>query len=197
MYVCTLLNMKGKSKYHKKGRADLQEMGLRLELHPKGDNLPPSCITLSREEKKELCQFFKSVKVPSGYSANIGSNFSVPDLKVVGKLKSHTCHVILIALLPVAIRNILPMKVREAIMSFCFFFNAISQKVIDPLSLEDLEKNLIKTVCDLEMYFPPTFFDMMVHLSVHLVKEIYYLGPVYLHQMFPYERYLHYHRKCH
>ena len=75
-------------------------------------------------------------------------------------------------------------------MSFCFFFNAISQKVIDPLSLEDLEKNLIKTVCDLEMYFPPTFFDMMVHLSVHLVKEIYYLGPVYLHQMFPYERYL-------
>ena len=55
------------------------------------------------------------------------------------------------------------------------------RQVIDPLSLEDLEKNLIKIVCNLEMYFPLTFFDMMVHLSVR---------NVYLHQMFPYGRYL-------
>jgi len=30
----------------------------------------------------------------------------------------------------------------------------------------------------------------MVHLTVHLVQEIHYLGPSYLHQMFPYERYM-------
>jgi len=28
----------------------------------------------------------------------------------------------------------------------------------------------------------------MVHLTIHLVKEIHYLGPSYLHQMFPYKR---------
>ena len=30
----------------------------------------------------------------------------------------------------------------------------------------------------------------MVHLMIHLVQEIHYLRPSYLHQMFPYERYL-------
>ena len=34
------------------------------------------------------------------------------------------------------------------------------------------------------------FFDIMVHLTIHLVQEIHYLGPSYLHQMFSYERYM-------
>ena len=40
------------------------------------------------------------------------------------------------------------------------------------------------------MYFSPSFFDIMVYLTAHLVKEIHYLGPVFLHHMFPYERYM-------
>ena len=32
--------------------------------------------------------------------------------------------------------------------------------------------------------FPPIFFDIMVHLTVHLVQEIHYLGPSYLHQRY-------------
>ena len=40
------------------------------------------------------------------------------------------------------------------------------------------------------MYFPPTFFDIMVHLIVHLVREIKCCGPVYLHWMYPIERYM-------
>jgi hypothetical protein len=39
------------------------------------------------------------------------------------------------------------------------------------------------------MYFPP-FFDMQEHLMIHLVDEILTLGPLYLHSMFPYERFL-------
>jgi hypothetical protein len=41
----------------------------------------------------------------------------------------------------------------------------------------------------LEMCFPP-FFDMQQHLMIHLVDQIHTLGPLYLHSMFPYERYL-------
>ena len=40
------------------------------------------------------------------------------------------------------------------------------------------------------MYFPPTFFDIMVHLIVHLVREIKCCGPVYLRWMYPVERYM-------
>ena len=74
-------------------------------------------------------------------------------------------------------------------MSLCFFFNAISQKVIDEQSLEDLEKNMNEVMCLIEAYFPSTFFDISIHLIVHLVKEIRYLGPMFLHHMYPYEIY--------
>ena len=39
------------------------------------------------------------------------------------------------------------------------------------------------------MIFPPSFFNIMTHLLVHLVKEIGILGHVFLHNMFPFERY--------
>jgi hypothetical protein len=31
------------------------------------------------------------------------------------------------------------------------------------------------------MYFPPTFFDICVHFTTHLIKEIKLLGHVFLH----------------
>jgi hypothetical protein len=34
------------------------------------------------------------------------------------------------------------------------------------------------------------FFDMQQHLMIHLVDQILTLSPLYLHSMFPYERYL-------
>ena len=39
------------------------------------------------------------------------------------------------------------------------------------------------------MIFPPSFFNIMMYLLVHLVKEIGILGLVFLHNMFPFERY--------
>jgi hypothetical protein len=39
------------------------------------------------------------------------------------------------------------------------------------------------------MYFSPTFFDISVHFTTHLIKEITLLGLVFLHQMYVYERF--------
>jgi hypothetical protein len=39
------------------------------------------------------------------------------------------------------------------------------------------------------MYFPPAFFDISVHFTTHLIKEIKLLGPVFHHQMYVYERF--------
>jgi hypothetical protein len=39
------------------------------------------------------------------------------------------------------------------------------------------------------MYFPPAFFDISVHFTTHLIKEIKLLGPVLLHKMYAYERF--------
>ena len=40
------------------------------------------------------------------------------------------------------------------------------------------------------MYFPPLFFDIMIHLIFHLVREIRLCGPIYLHWMYPVEWYM-------
>ena len=35
----------------------------------------------------------------------------------------------------------------------------------------------------------PSFFDVMVHLTIHLVEELFIYGPVHVKSMYPYERY--------
>jgi hypothetical protein len=41
----------------------------------------------------------------------------------------------------------------------CHFFNAISKKVIDVVELDEIRKEMRVTMCQLEMCFPPSFFD--------------------------------------
>ena len=43
-------------------------------------------------------------------------------------------------------------------------------------------------LCELEMYFLPAFFDVMVHLLVHIVEDIIQLGPTFLHNVMLFER---------
>ena len=86
-------------------------------------------------------------------------------------LKSHECHVIMTQLLPVALRGLLPENNRLAIVKLCAFLNVISQKQCAFLSFE--------------LVFPPSFFNIMTHVLVHLCEEINVLGPVFLHNMFP------------
>jgi len=111
------------------------------------------------------------------------------DLKLVG-LKSHNFHILMKRLLTMVIQDILPNKVRLAITRLCFFFNAICSKVLDPVKLDELENEAAIILCQLEMYFPPEFFEIMVHLIVHLVREIKCCGPIYLRWMYPVERYM-------
>ena len=191
--IGTLLNIKGKTKDGVKSCQDLVELGIREQLHPvlRGARtyLAPACYTMSTAKKKSFCHCLVNVKVPQGYSSNIKRLVSIKELKLIG-LKSHDCHVLMQQLLPVAIRGILPEKVRNAITRLCFFFNAICSKVIDPSQLDILENEAAIIVCELEMYFPPSFFDIMIHLIVHLVREIRLCGPVYLRWMYPVERFM-------
>jgi hypothetical protein len=61
--------------------------------------------------------------------------------------------------------------------------------VINEKKLLDLERRHFETLCLLEAIFPPSFFDLMQHLTSHLAREIWFLGPSYLNQMFQYERF--------
>jgi hypothetical protein len=64
-------------------------------------------------------------------------------------------------------------------MKLCSFFNTISQKVVDSMKLTKLQDNLILTMC--KTIFPPSFFDLMPHLLIHIVHKMKYLGHVFLY----------------
>ncbi|XP_056691937.1 uncharacterized protein [Spinacia oleracea] len=156
--IGTLLNVPGKSKDGKSAREDLAHLKIRTELHPVLKNgrtyLPPACYTLSRKEKKVLCESLHEIKVPEGYSSNIKNLVSMKDLKLIG-MKSHDYHILMEHLLPVAIRSILPDHVRDAITKLCIFFSEICSKEIDPSKLTSLQSGIIVTLCQLEMYMYP------------------------------------------
>jgi hypothetical protein len=120
---------------------------------------------------------------------NVSRLISFPGLKVAPDVKCHDYHVLLTHMIAIGIQNILPVNVREVIMTFCFFFNAIGQKVLSEEALELMEQRHYETLCFLEMYFLPAFFDIGVHFTTHLMKEIKLLGLVFLHQMYAYERF--------
>ena len=140
----TLMQSKGKGKDSLQCRMDLEAIGVRAELHPlilpNGQKkLPVASWLLQTKEKESLLWFFHELKVPIGYSSNIRSIANMKDLKFnMSCLKAHDSHVIMMQLLPIAIRGVLPEKVQEPIIKFCSFFNAITHKVIDPMELKTL-----------------------------------------------------------
>jgi hypothetical protein len=110
------------------------------------------------------------------------------DLSMYG-YNSHDYHVMMMDFLATAIRAIKMVHVKVIITRLCYSFNTVSQKVIGHKELDDLRAYMIEIMCILEMFFPP-FFDMQQHLMIYLVDQIHTLGPLYLHSIFPYERYL-------
>ncbi|GJU48687.1 ulp1 protease family, C-terminal catalytic domain-containing protein [Tanacetum coccineum] len=66
----------------------------------------------------------------------------------------------------------------------------IHSKVIDHEKLDEWQSDIILILCQLEMYFPPSFFDVMVHLMSHIVEEIKLVGPVFLRYRYLFESYM-------
>ena len=101
------------------------------------------------------------------------------DLKLQG-LKSHDCHVLMQQLLPIAVRCVLPKHVKEVVIKLCFFFNLLCSSIVDVSTLEKLQAEHVVTLCSLEKCFPPSLFDIMIHLTVHLVNVVRLCDPIYL-----------------
>lgn len=188
--IATLLHC-GNSKDGIKARKDLEALGIRKDLHPKPHGkrilLPAAPWSLSKSEKKTFCKRLFDFKGPDGYCSNIASCVSLDDCKIMG-LKSHDYHVLMQQLLPVAVRGLLPKGPRIAIFRLCAFFNLLCQRVIDMEQLQKMETEIVETLCIFERFWPPSFFDIMVHLCVHLGREARLGGPVHFRWMYPFER---------
>ncbi|XP_013709549.1 uncharacterized protein LOC106413295 [Brassica napus] len=190
--IATLLHC-GKSKDGLNARKDLELLGIRKDLHPqplgKRTYLPPAPWSLSSKEKKVFCKRLSDFRGLDGYCLNISRCVKIEESKISG-LKSHDYHVLMQQVLPVAIRGVLPKGVRIAIGRLCDFFHHLCQRVIDIEKISVMETEIVETLCMFERFFPPSFFDIMVHLVVHLGRESRLCGPVHFRWMYPFERYM-------
>ncbi|XP_024015958.1 uncharacterized protein LOC112089209 [Eutrema salsugineum] len=91
---------------------------------------------------------------------------------------------------PVALKGLLLKGPRIAITRLCAFFNNICQRVVDREKISEMENKIVETICMFERFFPPSFFDIMVHLCVHLGREARLGGAVHFRWMYPFERHM-------
>ncbi|KAG5547799.1 hypothetical protein RHGRI_013476 [Rhododendron griersonianum] len=190
----TMLGIEGKNKDTDKARNDLEDRGIRRELwltqHPNGSYIKPrASFSLTPQQKEEFFEFLKSVKYPDGYAANISRSVNMRNGRLTG-LKSHDYHVLIQRILPIGMRGFVDKEISTTLFELGSFFQDLCSRKLKRCEIEKLEERIVHILCKLEKIFPPAFFDVMVHLAVHLPREIVLGGPVHFRWMYPIERFL-------
>ncbi|KAG7572504.1 Transposon En/Spm-like [Arabidopsis suecica] len=70
------------------------------------------------------------------------------------------------------IRELLPRNVHLALSGIGAFFRDLSTRSLELNRVQLLNENIVMILCNLEKIFPPSFFDVMEHLPVHLPYDI-------------------------
>jgi hypothetical protein len=68
-------------------------------------------------------------------------------------------------------RGVLDQDIYEALADLGKFFRELYSKIVNKDVLTEMKKEIPIILVKLERTFPPAFFDVMVHLVVHLSDE--------------------------
>jgi hypothetical protein len=91
-------------------------------------------------------------------------------------------------LLPLVVRKVLPEVVSAAVIHVSHFFKKICAPVFRKSDMDSLEAKIVEILSLLETIFLPSFFDIMVHLMVHLLAQARLASPVHFRRMWLVER---------
>ena len=142
---------------------------------------------LDKIGKQVLCEWVKNLRYPDGYASNLARCVDMQKVKLFG-MKSHDCHVFMQRLLLIAFRELFPLNVWKALTELSMFFKDLTSTIIKNDDMAPLKEEIPVILCKLERIFPPSFFDSMEHLPVHLPHEARLAGPVQYRWMYPFER---------
>ena len=140
-------------------------------------DMAPAVYVLDKVKRTEFCEVLSRVRFPHGFASNPERRVSADGNKVQG-LKTHDCHVLLQRVLPVILRGLGRPDLYRAVAELGQFFRELCSRNIRIDALERLRDKIPTIPCDLEKIYPPAFFDVMVHLAVHLPDEALLRGPV-------------------
>ncbi|GJR61657.1 zinc finger, PHD-type containing protein [Tanacetum coccineum] len=163
--ILNTLLMNDKSKDTTKARQDLKRFGIRSRLWL-GQNKNgkyskhQAAYSFTTENRKKFC------------------------------LKSHDCHIMMQRLLPYGLQQYLPDEVVKPIIKLCSFFKQICSQTLMEDDMLKAQSKVIDILCNLELIYPPAFFDIMIHLVIHLPLEALEGGPIHPWWMFPFERFM-------
>jgi hypothetical protein len=95
-----------------------------------------------------------------------------------------------VQILPLALSNCFNDEVRKAVVKVSHVYRHLCAREISLADRESDISNATEALCLLEKVFPPTFMDVMSHLIIHLVEELYVCGPLHCRWMYLVERYM-------
>jgi hypothetical protein len=124
---------------------------------------------MTKKQNADFCDFLKSVKFPDGYASNLTTCVTADGCNLQG-LKTHACHIPLQRIIPAAVRGIMHKDIYEALAELGNFFQQLCARTLKLDVLERMKASIPIVLCKLEKIFPP-FFDVMLHLAVHLPEE--------------------------
>ena len=111
-----------------------------------------------------------AVDVPRWVCSESKEGRSLGKLKIFG-LKSHDWHIWIEWIMPVMLRGFIPEDEWLVLAEMSYFFRVLCAKELSPGLLEEMEELAPELICKLEMIFPPSFFNPMQHLILHLPTE--------------------------
>lgn len=94
-------------------------------------------------------------------------------------MKSHDFHAMMQDILPLCMWHLMAKGCRMAIICLNRVFKKLCSKIVDSNTIANVKEDVAMTMVLLEQQFPPSFFDIMTHLLVHLVEERKICGPVH------------------
>ena len=142
---------------------------------------------LKPAQRITFCKYLRGVKFLDGFAANLGSYITANGSNVQGRMKTHSCHVLLQRIIPTCLRGLVHPDIYEAVAELGNFFRELCSRNLSLHVIECLKQEIPLILCKLEKIFPPAFFDVMVHLAVHLPEEALLRGPVQYGWMYPIE----------
>ncbi|GKA40199.1 hypothetical protein Tco_0732792 [Tanacetum coccineum] len=191
--ILNTLLMNDKSKDTTKARQDLKICAFEVSCgSAKTKTRSAQSLRLSipsRQRAKKSCQFIKGVKLPDGFESNFKHKVTNNDTNITG-VKSHDCYIMMQRLLPYGLHQYLPSTVATPIIELCSFFKLICSQTLMEADMLKTQSKVVDILCNLELIYPPTFFDIIIYLVIHLPLEALECRPIRPRWMYPFERFM-------
>nr|GEU90954.1 hypothetical protein [Tanacetum cinerariifolium] len=177
-----------------KARQDLKRLGIRSGLwlgqnKNKKCTKPQAAYSFTPGDGKKFCQFIKGAKLPGGFGSNFKHKMTDNDTNITG-LKSHDCHIMMQRLLPYGLQQYLPADIAKPIIELCLIFKQICSQSLMEDDMLKAHNKVVNIMYNLELIYPPGFFDIMIHLVIYLPLEALDGRPIRLLWMYPFERFM-------